>query len=108
MIFSKTDNIYKIIRITAGQDNILGISFAEQNNIENNIEAIEWDFGKNEKVQTSKKEVLNQALSGLKKVNESLGTNYKLSQIYSALIAVLIRHYHSGGKFEDVYVRDYY
>lgn len=114
MRFSKTNNIYKVIRITGGQDNILGISFAEQNNIENNIEVIEWRFGKNEKVQTSKEEVLSQTLSGLKKVNESLGTNYKLSQIYfspfdipanqiySALIAVLIRHYHSGGKFEDV------
>ena len=29
MRFSKTDDIYKIIRITGSQDNILGISFDE-------------------------------------------------------------------------------
>jgi len=29
MRFSKTDNVYKIIRITGSQDNILGISFGE-------------------------------------------------------------------------------
>ena len=46
MRFSKTNNIYKIIRITGSQDNILGIS--------------------------------------------------------SGLIAVLIRHYHSGNEFKEV------
>ena len=39
MRFSKTNNIYKIIRITGSQDNILGISFGEDN-----IEVIEWNF----------------------------------------------------------------
>ena len=29
MRFTKTDNIYKIVRITGTQDNILGISFAD-------------------------------------------------------------------------------
>ena len=29
MRFSKTDNIYKIIKITGSQDNILGIYFGE-------------------------------------------------------------------------------
>jgi len=31
MRFSKTDNLYKIIRITGSQDNILDISFGETN-----------------------------------------------------------------------------
>ena len=31
--FSKTGNVYKIIRITGSQDNILGISFVEKNTI---------------------------------------------------------------------------
>ena len=111
MRFSKTNNIYKIIRITGSQDNILGISFGEDN-----IEVIEWNFNKIDKsrIRTSKEEVLEQVLSGLESVNQSLGTNYKLSKIYfspfdistnriySGLIAALIRHYHSGNEFKEV------
>ena len=111
MRFSKTNNIYKIIRITGSQDNILGISFGEDN-----IEVIEWNFNNIDKsrIQTSKEEVLEQVLSGLESVNQSLGTNYKLSKIYfspfdistnriySGLIAALIRHYHSGNEFNEV------
>ena len=79
MRFSKTNNIYKIIRITGSQDNILGISFGEDN-----IEVIEWNFNNIDKsrIRTSKEEVLEQVLSGLESVNQSLGTNYKLSKIY--------------------------
>ena len=111
MRFSKTNNIYKIIRITGSQDNILGISFGEDD-----IEVIEWNFNNIDKsrIRTSKEEVLEQVLSGLESVNQSLGTNYKLSQIYfspfdistnriySGLIAALIRHYHSGNEFKEV------
>ena len=111
MRFSKTNNIYKIIRITGSQDNILGISFGEDD-----IEVIEWNFNNIDKsrIQTSKEEVLEQVFSGLKSVNQSLGTNYKLSKIYfspfdistnriySGLIAALIRHYHSGNEFKEV------
>ena len=111
MRFSKTNNIYKIIRITGSQDNILGISFGEDN-----IEVIEWNFNNIDKsrIRTSKEKVLEQVLSGLESVNQSLGTNYKLSkiyfspfdistnQIYSGLIAALIRHYHSGNEFKEV------
>ena len=113
MRFSKSDNIYKIIRITGSQDNILGISFGEDNN---NIEVIEWNFNNSDKtkIRTSKEEVLKQVLFGLESVNQSLGTNYKLSKIYfspfdistnhiySGLIASLIRHYHSGNEFKEV------
>ena len=111
MQFLKTDDIYKIIRITGSQDNILGITFGETN-----TEVIEWSFnsGDTNIVQTSKDEVLKQVLSGLKSVNNSLGTNYKLSkiyfspfdistnQVYSGLIGVLIRYYHSGNEFKEV------
>ena len=111
MRFSKTNNIYKIIRITGSQDNILGISFGEDN-----IEVIEWNFNNIDKsrIQTSKEEVLEQVLFGLESVNKSLGTNYRLSKIYfspfdistnriySGLIAALIRHYHSGNEFKEV------
>ena len=111
MKFSKTDNIYKIIRITGSQDNILGISFGEDD-----VEVIEWNFNNSDRsrIRTSKEEVLEQVVFGLESVNKSLGTNYKLSKIYfspfdisknriySGLIAALIRHYHSGNKFKEV------
>jgi len=111
MRFSKTDNIYKIIRITGSQDNILGISFGEDD-----VEVIEWNFNNSDRsrIRTSKEEVLEQVLFGLESVNKSLGTNYKLSKIYfspfdistnriySGLIAALIRHYHSGNDFKEV------
>ena len=52
MRFSKTNNIYKILRITGSQDNILGISFGEDD-----IEIIEWNFNNIDKsrIRTSKK-----------------------------------------------------
>jgi hypothetical protein len=116
MTFSKTGNIYKIIRITGAQDNILGISFVEINSSEANLEVIEWNFPNIDRTtsRTSKEEVVEQVLSGLEWINKSLGTNYKLSKIYfspfdssrnriySTLIKVLIRHYHSGNEFKEV------
>ena len=116
MRFSKTNNIYKIIRITGSQDNILGVAFDDKNKSDNNIEVIEWDFPNIDKsrIRTSKEEVLEQVLSGLESVNQSLGTNYKLSQIYFSpfdsgtnsvyhlLICTLIRHYNIGNEFKEV------
>ena len=116
MRFSKTDNIYKIIRITGSQDNILGISFAEPSSSEANIEVIEWDFPNSDRsrIRTSKKNVLEQVLFGLESINKSLGTNYKLSKIYFSpfdsganlvyklLICKLIRHYHYGKEFKEI------
>ena len=75
MGFTKKDNIYKITRMTGNHDSFMGISFAE--NSEQNPEVIEVQI-RNPK----KNEVLKQVLAGLKSVNQSLGTNYKLSQIY--------------------------
>ena len=116
MGFFKKDNIYRITRITGSQDNILAVVFDNKNRSDNNIEVIEWDFsniGKS-RIRTSKEEVLEQVLSGLESFNQSLGTNYKLSQIYfspfdsgtnsvyNLLICKLIRHYHSGNEFKEV------
>jgi len=116
MRFSKTGNIYKIIRISGSQDNILGISFAETNSSEANLEVIEWDFPNidRKKSKISREEVVEQVLSGLELVNKGLGTNYKLSKIYfspfdiitnhvySGLISMFIQHYHSGKEFKEV------
>ena len=114
MGFTKKENIYKITRMTGNHDIFLGISFAE--NIEQNPEIIEVQIRnpKKNKNQPSKDEVLKQVLAGLKSVNQSLGTNYKLSQIYyvpssdgpssiyQSLIRTLIIHYHSGNDFKEV------
>ena len=113
MRFSKKNNIYQVIRITGSQDNILGISFAEDDLKVNDIEVI-GSYSVNskiKKIRTSKEEVLRQVLFGLELANASLGTNYKLSKIYfspfdipfnnvySVLTSILIRHYHNGNKF---------
>jgi len=112
MKFTKKNNIYRIIRITGRQDNILSICFSEANN--NPIEVVAWDGKDGAKIQTSEDQVLKQVLSGLKEVNKSLGTNYQLSKIYfvpsdspsdsvyKLLIALLIRHYHNGNQFKEV------
>ena len=116
MEFFKKDNIYRITRITGSQNNILGVVFDNKNKSDNNIEVIEWDFTNIDKsiIRTSKEKILEQVLSGLESVNQSLGTNYKLSQIYfspfdsgtnsvyNLLICKLIRHYHSGNEFKEV------
>jgi len=118
MQFTKTNNIYKIIRITGSQDNILGIVFDEKNNNNetNSIEVIAWEFPniKRRITLTSKEEVLKQVSAGLKLKNEAFKTDYKLSKIYfspfdspadsiySTLTCLLIRHYHTGGEFKEV------
>ena len=81
MGFFQKDNIYRVTRMTGNRDNILGVSFADKNSSENNIEVIEWDFPNidESRIRTSKEEVLEQVLSGLKSINESLETNYQLS-----------------------------
>lgn len=112
MEFFKKGNIYTITKITGSQDKLLGVSFLETNSSEANLEVIEWCQTRPSK--TSKEEVVEQVLSGLKSVNKALGTNYKLSKIYfspydspkcevyTALIAIWIRHYDSGKEFKEV------
>lgn len=112
MRFTKKDGIYRIILLSGAQNNILGVSFDESNS--NKIEILQWPVEKGYKIQTSKEEVLEQVLSGLESVNKSLDTSYKLSKIYflpsdrasnriySGLIAILIRHYHSGKEFKEI------
>ena len=116
MGFYKTENIYKITRMTGSQNNILGISFVKKDIAEDKIEIIEWHFPANahEKIITSRELVLEQVLCGLNNINEALNTNYKLSKIYfspfdsnsgsvySLLIYKLIRHYHDGKEFIEV------
>lgn len=42
MKFTKTNDIYKVVRITGGYDNILGVCFTEKDN--EPLEIIEWDL----------------------------------------------------------------
>lgn len=112
-IQSKEWSRFRIFSHPITQDSCLGISFGEDD-VE--VEVIEWNFKKIDKrrTRTSKEEVLKQVLFGLESVNKSLGMNYKLSKIYfspfdipvnhvySGLISVLIKHYHSGNEFKEV------
>lgn len=116
MRFLKTGRIYKVRRITGSQENILGISFLKPNNSETIIEVVKWDFDKIDRreIPTSKEELLEQVLSGLKSINRVIGTTYKVSktyfspfensanQVYSALTVFLIRDYHNQNEFEEV------
>lgn len=120
MMFYKENEIYKVIRITSSQDNILGLVFdniTDANIITDttNIEIIEWSFPnvKENGIKTPKKEILKQVITGLKSINNSLGTNYHVSKIYFCpfdipknrvyvgLTSLLIRHYHEGKEFKE-------
>ena len=85
------------------KNNMAGVCFSSSD-----IEVIQWNRKDDGKIQTSGDQGLEQLLLGLKEVNQSLGTSYRLSKIYflpsesaaglvyKVLIARLIRHYHSG------------
>jgi hypothetical protein len=112
--FTKEDNIYKVNQFTGNQNNILGISFADKPSNDQTIEVVEWYFLESDRtiIRTSKEEVLQQVLAGLKSLNEDLGTDYQVSKIYydpsedgselvyRTLFRMLLKHYHSGNEFE--------
>lgn len=116
MRYSKTNDIYKIIRITGSQDNILGIVFGTPTNKKDNIEILEWNFSNSngDIKRTSKEDVAKEVLFGLDRVNEALRANYVISKIYfspfdksdgrvySYLTIALIKHYHEGKEFIEV------
>nr|WAK84916.1 hypothetical protein [Amicula sp. isolate GU52X-4 cfCalB7]WAK84976.1 hypothetical protein [Amicula sp. isolate GU52X-4 cfCalB7] len=110
MRFSKKDNVYRIARFASSQANILGVVFGS----DDHVEVIEWPIKDNEKVLTSKDEVLKQVTEGLNTMNKNLVTNFRLSKIYFVpsdnaaysvyrlLICKLIRHYHNKKEFEEL------
>ena len=112
MKFTKTNEIYKIVRITGGYNNILGACFMQKGN--EPLEIIEWDLKNTETIKTSRSEIQSQVISGLRLVNQYLNTNYRVSKIYYVpvdnpsnsvyefLIQELIKHLHSGQVFEEV------
>ena len=117
--FRKNDRknyIYELTLRTGDQNYILGIIFDFTNSDSNEIEVIELIYPNTEpwEIFTTNEEVLNQVIYGLKLVNKSLGTGYQVSKIlycptdrltdriYSDLIALLIRHYHSDREFEEL------
>ena len=80
MKFTKTKEIYKIVRITGGYDNILGVCFTQKD--DEPLKIIEWDLKNTETIKTSRSEIQSQVISGLRLVNQYLNTNYRLSKIY--------------------------
>lgn len=114
MKFSQIENIYRVIRESNRESNILCVCFNENKTNENTIQIIDLKFPNIEdtKIRTSHTELLDQVLNGLDSVNESFQTNYKLSKIYYVpsddgsgfiyrnLTHALIRHYHEGKEFK--------
>ena len=110
--FTKTNEIYKIVRITGGYNNILGACFMQKGN--EPLEIIEWDLKNTETIKTSRSEIQSQVISGLRLVNQDLNTNYRVSKtyyvsidnpsnsVYEFLIQELIKHLHSDQVFEEV------
>ena len=68
MKFTKTNDIYKIVRITGGYDNILEVCFTQKAN--ESLEIIQWDLKNTETIKTSKSEIQSQVVSGLRLVNQ--------------------------------------
>lgn len=111
MKFTKTNDIYQIVRITGVYNNILGVCFTEKDN--EPLEIIEWDLKNKKTIKTSKFEGQSQVISGLRLVNQYVNMNYRLSKIYYApvdnprnsvyefLIQELIKHLHSGQVFDE-------
>jgi len=112
MRFTKSKDIYKVIRITGSQDNILGVCFSERE--EPNVELVEWELKPGAKVKTSGEQVLDQVLAGLESVNKELGSTYNLAKIYflpsdsasnsvyELLIQALVKQLDSGAEFIEV------
>ena len=68
MKFTKTNDIYKIVRITGGYENILGVCLTQKDN--EPLEIIEWDLKNTESIKTSRSEIESQVVSGLRRVNQ--------------------------------------
>ena len=114
MQFTRIENIYRVIRATSNESNILGVCFNENQTNDNTIQIIDLKFPNinDSTIQTSHNELLDQVINGLNCFNESFQTNYKLSKIYYVpsengsglryqyLIRPLIRHYHEGKEFK--------
>jgi hypothetical protein len=115
--FFEKDDIYIITQIIENRNNnILGISFADEKSERNTIEVHERNLRQyhNSPIQTSREEILDQVLWGIEIVNQFLGTDYNISKIYyilgqddsekiyKNLIIMLVLHYHGGNKFKEI------
>ena len=108
MLYTKKNNVYRIVRITGSPDNILGVTFGDTKK-----QSIRMTK-RNDKVCSSEQEILKQVMSGLESFNQSFETNYQLSEIYflpsdsarnsvyHLLIFELMKHYHYKKEFKQI------
>jgi hypothetical protein len=106
MHVSKSDGIYKGVRITGGQDNMLGLSIACA---PCDPELVEWPSTSTheKKVRTSAEEIIRQVAVGLARANGELGSTYFILKIfyipqelpnhdiYEMLAFEIIRYFHA-------------
>ena len=113
MRFLKDKNgTYITTFISGPQHNILGVCFDDFDL--NETKVLELPVKEGAKKYTSKEQVLGQVLAGLKEVNESQNTSYKLSKIYflpsdrptysiyRLLICKIVRRYHAKKEFKTI------
>lgn len=73
MQFTRIENIYRVIRATSNESNILGVCFNENQTNDNTIQIIDLKFPNinDSTIQTSHNELLDQVINGLNCFNES-------------------------------------
>ncbi|QBG97582.1 hypothetical protein [Xanthomonas oryzae] len=81
MQFVKDGDIYKVARITGVQDNILGVTFADQ---ATEVELVALQIDESKKIRTKPDDLLAQVSEGLAEVNAELGKIYFLSKVFYA------------------------
>ena len=96
--------------MTENKDSFLGIRFSENSEETTQVIEVNIKYPKNINKNVSKDEVLEKINFGLRIINKSLKTDYRLSYIYyvasldsvyEELIQKLIVHYHFGKKFKE-------
>lgn len=111
MQFVFDGKVYKAVKITGPKHNMLGLSFAEDNEDVSNIDVLSLDIKSETEKNISALEVKNQVLSSIKEMNSLLGVHYKIKQIqfissdtpsstvYKELTREIIKRLISGYKF---------
>jgi hypothetical protein len=108
MQFILDNGIYKVARITGPQHNFLGVHLGK---VDGDITIEELSLKNGERNQIEKSMVLSQVFDGLREINDQLGKNYSISQIffvpsdspsasvYKFLTIELIKRIDSNGTF---------
>ncbi|MEJ2790967.1 MULTISPECIES: hypothetical protein [unclassified Pseudoxanthomonas] len=106
MQVSKSDGIYKAVRITGSQDNFLGLSIACAP-CDPELIVPSSTLVNEERVRTRAEEIMRQVAVGLARANDELGSTYFIAKIfyiprdlpnndiYEMLTLEILRYFHA-------------